>query len=92
MLAYEAGSRSPTNRSRRGSFLVAMIATTTGFRVAARDWHLRRRVAGGAVIGVGIGLMHFTGMLRAHRSRQLAVGHGLVIASLASALDWRRAQ
>jgi len=80
MLAYQSGfpiSYDPTTTA--ASLLIAMIATTTGFTVAASP-NLWRRAAGGAVIGGGIGLMHFTGMLALIVPGSLKWETGLVIA------------
>lgn len=62
MLAYESGfpiGYEPVTTV--GSLLIAMAATTFGFVIAAgaRRW---QAVVGGAVIGAGIGMMHYVGM------------------------------
>ncbi len=62
MLAYESGlpiAYDPAATA--GSLLIAVAATTFGFAVAAnaRRW---QSATGGAAIGAGIGLMHYTGM------------------------------
>ena len=62
MLAYDPDQ--PTNYDARltiASLLIAVAATTAGLRLprAAPGWTV---AAGGAIIGAGIGLMHFTGM------------------------------
>ncbi|MEA2928437.1 MAG: hypothetical protein QOG38_865 [Hyphomicrobiales bacterium] len=62
MLAYESGvpvAYDPVTTA--GSLLTAIVATTSGFAIAAGA---RRRQAaiGGAVIGAGIGMMHYVGM------------------------------
>jgi NO-binding membrane sensor protein with MHYT domain/nitrogen-specific signal transduction histidine kinase len=62
MLAYDAGT--PTAYQpvwTTASLLIAAIATTAGFSVAALGGRLRAAL-GGALIGAGIGVMHFTGM------------------------------
>jgi diguanylate cyclase (GGDEF)-like protein len=62
MLAYESGfpaAYDPVTTA--GSLLIAMVATTFGFAIAAgaRRW---QAAIGGAVIGAGIGMMHYVGM------------------------------
>jgi diguanylate cyclase (GGDEF)-like protein/PAS domain S-box-containing protein len=62
MLAYE--DNLPTSFDpglTGGSLVIAIIATTAGFAVCARGG-LRHAAVGGAIIGLGISLMHFTGM------------------------------
>jgi diguanylate cyclase (GGDEF)-like protein/PAS domain S-box-containing protein len=62
MLAYEDSiptAYDPTLTA--ASLLIAIVATTIGFSWSARGgW--RNAVAGGAIIGFGISLMHFVGM------------------------------
>ena len=43
------------------SLLIALVATTTGFSVSARGG-IRNAAVGGAIVGLGITLMHFVGM------------------------------
>ena len=62
MLAYDGGlpiGYEPVTTA--GSLLIAMAATTLGFVVAAgaRRW---QAAIGGAIIGAGIGMMHYVGM------------------------------
>ena len=62
MLAFESGfpiAYEPFMTA--GSLLIAMVATTSGFVIAtgAPRW---RAAIGGAVIGAGIGMMHYVGM------------------------------
>jgi diguanylate cyclase (GGDEF)-like protein len=62
MLAYDGGlpiGYEPVMTA--GSLLIAMAATTLGFVVAApaRRW---QAAIGGAIIGAGIGMMHYVGM------------------------------
>jgi diguanylate cyclase (GGDEF)-like protein len=62
MLAYESGFPIAYDPAATiGSLLIAVAATTFGFAVAAgaRRW---QSATGGAVIGAGIGLMHYAGM------------------------------
>ena len=82
MLAYESGfpiAYDPVTTA--ASLLIAMIATTFGFVVAASP-HRWRAAIGGAVIGGGIGLMHFTGMLALIVPGSLKWEAALVISSL----------
>jgi diguanylate cyclase (GGDEF)-like protein len=82
MLAYESGVPivyDPVTTA--GSFLIAVVATTFGFAVATsgRNW---QPIVGGAVIGSGIGLMHYTGMQALIMPAVLQWDAELVIASL----------
>jgi diguanylate cyclase (GGDEF)-like protein/PAS domain S-box-containing protein len=62
MLAYDAGIQTAYDPAlTAASLLIAIITTTFGFAVATGRTRLAV-VAGGAVIGLGISLMHFTGM------------------------------
>jgi diguanylate cyclase (GGDEF)-like protein len=63
MLAYEGGfpiGYEPV--ATVGSFIIAVVASTVGFAIAsaARGWS---PAIGGAIIGAGIALMHYSGML-----------------------------
>jgi diguanylate cyclase (GGDEF)-like protein len=96
MLAYDAGfpiAYEPVATA--GSFLLAVAATTIGFTLASGDlspgglpsggsggfsW---QPGLGGAVIGIGIGLMHFTGMSAMLIPGALHWDTTLVVASLA---------
>jgi diguanylate cyclase (GGDEF)-like protein len=44
------------------SLLLAIFGTTAGFIAAAQNWYGIGGIAGGAVIGLSIGAMHYTGM------------------------------
>lgn len=62
MLAYKSGvptAYDPTLTA--ASLLIAMLATTLGFAECAGGSR-RQVIIGGAIIGLGISLMHFTGM------------------------------
>ena len=62
MLAYDPGlpvAYDPVMTA--ASLLGAMLTATAGFALADST-HAWRPVGGGAVIGAGIGLMHYTGM------------------------------
>lgn len=62
MLAYEGGLPIAYDQlMTAGSFAIAVAATTFGFFVSAGGKRWSPPV-GGAIIGAGIGLMHFTGM------------------------------
>jgi signal transduction histidine kinase/CheY-like chemotaxis protein len=64
MLAYKPGM--PTGYEPFGtalSLVLALAATTIGFGLAARGSDWKSRASGGASLGVGIALMHYTGML-----------------------------
>lgn len=83
MLAYNAGfpiAYEPVTTA--ASYVIAVVATTFGFAVAAsgRQWE---PWFGGAVIGAGIGLMHFTGMRALIIPGVLQWDTPLVLASLA---------
>ena len=82
MLAYDPDQ--PTNYDATltiGSLLIAVAATTAGFAVAARGtrWTV---AAGGAIIGSGVGLMHFTGMQALSVPGVLSWDRGLVAAAI----------
>jgi diguanylate cyclase (GGDEF)-like protein len=62
MLAYEDNIPTAYDPGlTAGSLVIAIIATTAGFAVCARGG-VRHAAVGGAIIGLGISLMHFTGM------------------------------
>ena len=82
MLAYQSGfpiAYEPVTTA--GSLLIAMLATTSGFVIAAgaRRW---RAAIGGAVIGAGIGMMHYVGMWALIVPGHLQWDPALVIVSL----------
>jgi diguanylate cyclase (GGDEF)-like protein len=81
MLAYDAGfpiAYEPVTTA--ASFLIALVGTALGFVISASGrWHPG---IGGAVIGVGIGLMHYTGMLALIVPGTLHWETTLVVASL----------
>ena len=62
MLAYKAGAQTAYDPVlTAGSLLVAIIATSLGYFVCSG--RSRPEIAiGGAIVGLGIGMMHFTGM------------------------------
>jgi diguanylate cyclase (GGDEF)-like protein len=83
MLAYDAGfpiAYEPVTTA--ASFLIAVVATTFGFVISASGCRWQPSI-GGAVIGVGIGLMHYTGMLALVIPGTLHWEMKLVVASLA---------
>jgi diguanylate cyclase (GGDEF)-like protein len=62
MLAFDAGfpiAYDPVMTA--GSFVIAVLATTSGFAISAGALRWSP-AAGGAIIGAGIGLMHYAGM------------------------------
>ncbi len=62
MLAYEDNIPTAYDPGlTAGSLVIAIIATTAGFAVCARGG-MRHAAVGGAIVGLGISLMHFTGM------------------------------
>jgi diguanylate cyclase (GGDEF)-like protein len=82
MIAYEGGfpiAYDPV--ATVASFLIAVVVTTLGFAIAAggRTW---QPTIGGAVIGGGIGLMHYTGMQALIIPGALQWDSALVVASL----------
>ena len=106
MLAYEPGLR--TGYSVAGtalSFLLSALTATAGFSLASIDGgrRLALRCGAGAVIGAGVGLMHYTGM-SAFRTQGLVewspsyvvasvvVGVILAAAAMAVAGDTKRLQ
>jgi diguanylate cyclase (GGDEF)-like protein/PAS domain S-box-containing protein len=83
MLAYNAGVQTAYDPAlTAGSLLVAIVATTLGYFVCSG--RSRPEIAiGGAVVGVGIGLMHYTGMRALIVPGTIKWDATLVIASLA---------
>ena len=82
MLAYEAGfpvAYEPVTTA--GSFVIAIASMTAGFSLSAGGSHWRRGL-GGAFIGVGIGVMHYTGMRALIVPGTLQWDMGFVVASL----------
>jgi diguanylate cyclase (GGDEF)-like protein/PAS domain S-box-containing protein len=62
MLAYKAAAQTAYDPVlTAGSLLIAIVATTLGYFVCSGRSQLEIAV-GGAIVGLGIGLMHFTGM------------------------------
>jgi len=82
MLAYKAGVETAYDPAlTAGSLLVAIVATTIGYFVCAG--RTPQEVAlGGAIVGLGIGLMHFTGMRALILPGVIRWDATLVIASL----------
>jgi NO-binding membrane sensor protein with MHYT domain/nitrogen-specific signal transduction histidine kinase len=82
MLAYDAGA--PTAYEpvlTTASLLIAAVVTTGGFSVAALG-HRLNAALGGALIGTGIGMMHFTGMKALVIAGTIHWDMSLVVASL----------
>ena len=82
MLAYDPGS--PTDYDpvlTIASLLVAAVVAVVGFGISVRGSR-PTVVAGGAVIGAGIGLMHFTSMRALIVPGTLAWDPGLVVVSM----------
>ncbi|NEX94466.1 ATP-binding protein [Caulobacter sp. 17J65-9] len=82
VLAYEPGFRTgyalgPTALS----LLVAIASTAAGFGLASFGG-ARWRAAGGALLGLGVGAMHYTGMSGLRTEGVLSWDPGLVLASL----------
>jgi diguanylate cyclase (GGDEF)-like protein len=91
MLAYEPGV--PTGYSialTALSLAAAMILTSCGFGVAVNNSGRWRAAAGGAIIGVGIASMHYTGMwaLEVPGHVTWSPGHVLVSIGLGMALGY----
>ena len=62
MLAYEPGIPTAYEPvATASSLLIAVIATTTGFAISSSPGY-RLHGFGGAIIGLGIAMMHYTGM------------------------------
>ena len=83
MLAYNPGS--PTDYDpvlTIASLLIAAVAAVAGFSISTLGGRAMA-AAGGAVIGGGIGLMHFTGMRALVIPGTLAWDRGLALASIA---------
>jgi diguanylate cyclase (GGDEF)-like protein len=82
MLAYEAGVQTAYDPVlTAGSLFVAIVATTLGYFVCAQGSRIEIAV-GGCIVGIGIGLMHFTGMRALLVPGVLTWNASLVIASL----------
>jgi diguanylate cyclase (GGDEF)-like protein len=83
MLAYEGGAPIAYDPVSTGaSLLIAMAVTTLGFAAAASAGRWPSAI-GGAIIGAGIGLMHFTGMQALIVPGTLEWDPALIVASLA---------
>jgi NO-binding membrane sensor protein with MHYT domain len=82
MLAYDPGYPADYNSVLTiASLLIAAVMAVAGFGISVRG--SRPMVAaGGAVIGAGIGLMHFTGMQALVVPGSLSWDRGLVLASI----------
>jgi NO-binding membrane sensor protein with MHYT domain len=82
MLAYDPGQPADYDSVLTiASLLIAAVAAVAGFGISVRGG--RPMVfAGGAVIGAGIGLMHFTGMSALIIPGTLSWDPGLVLASI----------
>jgi diguanylate cyclase (GGDEF)-like protein len=82
MLAYDAGlpiAYEPITTA--ASFVIAVSASTVGFAIAANG-HGWQPGVGGAFVGIGIGLMHYTGMHALILPGTLHWDPGLVAASV----------
>ncbi|MDP3691060.1 EAL domain-containing protein [Bradyrhizobium sp.] len=83
MLAYGRGTGLRYDFGQTAvSLLLAVVITGAGLGIAVR--HDRRWIAatGGAVVGLGIAAMHYTGMLALELPARLIWSHGTVAASL----------
>src|SRR2546423_5453507 len=87
MLAYKAGAQTAYDPVlTAGSLLVAIVATTLGYFVCSG--RSRPEIAiGGGIVGLGIGLMHFTGLGAPNVARTLHGGPRLGIDCLHLRLD-----
>ena len=87
MLAYETGL--PTGYAALGtlgSLVVAIVCTASGFAIASLPKAARRRfpsvLIGGLVVGLGITLMHYVGMMGYRTTGDLAWNPAYVLASV----------
>jgi diguanylate cyclase (GGDEF)-like protein len=83
MLAYDSGFATGYEPvATAGSFVIAVVASTVGFAIASdsRGWS---PAIGGAVVGAGIGLMHYSGMRAMIMPGALHWDVPLVVASIA---------
>jgi diguanylate cyclase (GGDEF)-like protein len=64
------------------SLIFAVVITGVGLSVALRDSSQRAAVVGGAVVGIGIAVMHYTGMLALGLPGQITWSLDFVFASL----------
>jgi diguanylate cyclase (GGDEF)-like protein len=64
------------------SLIFAAIITGLGLTVALRDGSRRAAITGGAVVGIGIAAMHYTGMLALELPGQITWSLDFVFASL----------
>ncbi|WP_262267824.1 bifunctional diguanylate cyclase/phosphodiesterase [Microvirga yunnanensis] len=64
------------------SLIAAVLLTGLGFGVALRPGHVAAPWIGGALVGGGIAVMHYTGMAAFEVAGTIAWNHGLVAASI----------
>ncbi len=84
MLAYDAGVPVGYEVTRTIlSLLAAAVVTGAGFAVAARSKASWAAPAGGAIVGIGVAVMHYTGMSALEVPGRLAWSGGLVLSSIA---------
>jgi diguanylate cyclase (GGDEF)-like protein len=84
MLAYEPNEGAGYNLGLTIlSLIIATAVTGAGLSVALRDRLPRAAMVGGLVVGVGIGAMHYVGMLALELPGQITWSPNFVFASLA---------
>jgi diguanylate cyclase (GGDEF)-like protein/PAS domain S-box-containing protein len=64
------------------SLLAAMAATTVGLAVAVCTQRSWSAAAGGAIVGAGVAIMHFTGMMALELPGRIAGSPGLMLAAI----------
>jgi diguanylate cyclase (GGDEF)-like protein/PAS domain S-box-containing protein len=84
MLAYDPGVGAGYNLPLTiFSLLAAVVITGAGLTLALRDFGAWTAIVGGAVIGCGVAVMHYAGMLALQLPGRVTWSPNLVIASIA---------
>ena len=68
------------------SLILAIVCSGVGMSVATARTSLDHQLVGGAIIGAGIAVMHFTGMIAFEVEGRLVWDMGLVVASLVAGI------
>ena len=84
ILAYEPGAGAGYSFALTSvSLLIAVITTAAGLGIAVQDNGRWKTAIGGAVVGMGIAAMHYTGMLALELPVRLTWSPGTVVVSIA---------
>jgi diguanylate cyclase (GGDEF)-like protein len=83
MLAYDPGSGAGYSiRVTVLSLIFAVAITAVGLAVALSGTHRSRAAIGGAIVGIGVAAMHYTGMMALQLPAYIVWSPGIVIASI----------